>query len=70
MKVIFEWGAEKILSGVISIVKGVAVASYWPCVFICIAGIMFYGAGIKKGGKMAIGSVLTYTLLRALLLAV
>lgn len=66
---ITEWGAEKILSGVFTIVKGVAVASYWPCVFICIGGVLFYIIGIKKGGKVATGSMLTYLLLQAAKLA-
>lgn len=73
MKVIIDWGAEKLADGaqtiVLSIVKGAIRVSYWPCVFICIGGIMFYAVGIKKGSKAALGSAMAYTLLQALKMA-
>lgn len=43
--------------------------SYWPCLLICMFGIIFYMVGIKKAGKYATGSLLTYVILQALKVA-
>lgn len=73
MKVIIDWGAEKLSDGaqtiVLGLLKGVIKVSYWPCMFICIGGILFYAVGIKKGSKAALGSAMAYTLLQALKMA-
>lgn len=69
-----NWGIEKILqvlkSTLLTIIKLSTKISYWPCLLICVIGILFYLVGIKKGGKIAIGSLLTYTLLQALKVAI
>lgn len=73
MKVIIDWGTEKLAEGaqtiVLGLLKGVIKVSYWPCMFICIGGILFYAVGIKKGSKAALGSAMTYILLQALKMA-
>lgn len=47
-------------------VKGVIMVSYWPCIVLCMGGTLFYMAGMKKGCKIATGSMLTYIILQAL----
>lgn len=47
-------------------VKGVIMVSYWPCIVLCMGGTLFYMAGMKKGGKIATGSMLTYIILQAI----
>lgn len=73
MKVIIDWGTEKLADGaqaiVLGLLKGAVKVSYWPCVIICISGTLFYLVGIKKGGKYASGSMLTYLILQCLKLA-
>lgn len=73
MKVIIDWGAEKLADGAqaiaLSVVKGIVKVSYWPCLFVCIGGILFYSVGIKKGSKASLGAAITYILLQALKMA-
>lgn len=51
---------------VLSTIKGTIAISYWPCVMLCMGGTIFYMAGIRKGGKVASGSMLVYIILQAI----
>jgi len=52
------------------IVNAIASASYWICGLFCIAGILYYIIGHKKGVRWASGSLLGYTLIQVVNYAV
>lgn len=68
-----NWGVDKIISflqtATFKLLSVVTKISYWPCLIVCICGVLFYLVGIKKGRKYVVGSLLTYLILQCLKMA-